>query len=198
MKSKKKLKKLSEELKELQRFKAYVHSRLDKAGIEKNPNGIKSQYGCRIGDRLDIALSSVLDPNSKIAEFNKKKNRISEAFKDQVKMNPTQFLEGYLGRKVETREIISLSKSCIISLMIAYGKHVRPDIIQNNPHPIDKVTTDRLSSLLKMVDISIPEDQVDNIIDMVELIVDKEDKITLADIDKLKRTWEKQQRIELV
>lgn len=82
--------------------------------------------------------------------------------------------------------------------MVAYGKHVRPDIIQNNPHPIDKVTTDMLSTLLKMVNISIPEDHVDNIIDLVELIVDKEDRITLADIDKIKRTWEKQQRIKLV
>lgn len=125
-------------------------------------------------------------------------NRISEAFKDQAKMNTNQFLEGWLGRKVETGEIISISKKGVISLMVAYGKHVRPDIIQNNPHPIDKVTTDMLSTLLKMVNISIPEDHVDNIIDLVELIVDKEDRITLADIDKIKRTWEKQQRIKLV
>lgn len=194
MNSKKRLKKLTEELKELQRFKAYVHNRLDKAGIEKNPNGIKSQYGCRIGDRLDIALQSFSD--KKMQQH--MQNRISEAFKNQAKMNPTQFLESWLGRKVETGEIISLSKKGVLLLMVAYGKHVRPDIIQNNPHPIDKVTTDMLSTLLKMVNISIPEDHVDNIIDLVELIVDKEDKITLADIDKLKRTWEKQQRIVLV
>lgn len=40
----------------LQRFKTYVHERLDAAGIEKEPNGPHSTEGCRVGDRLDIAL----------------------------------------------------------------------------------------------------------------------------------------------
>lgn len=42
--------------KKLRGFKAYVHERLDKAGIEKNPKGPHSLEGCRIGDRLDILL----------------------------------------------------------------------------------------------------------------------------------------------
>lgn len=41
----------------LQAFKDYVHKRLDDAGIEKEPNGEHSKHGCRIGDRLDIALN---------------------------------------------------------------------------------------------------------------------------------------------
>lgn len=40
----------------LQKFKDYVHKRLDDAGIEKEPNGEHSKAGCRIGDRLDIVL----------------------------------------------------------------------------------------------------------------------------------------------
>ena len=43
----------------LQRFKDFVHKRLDDAGIEKNPDGPHSKQGCRIGDRLNIVLSTV-------------------------------------------------------------------------------------------------------------------------------------------
>lgn len=38
-------------------FKSYVHARLDAAGIPANPGGPHSEAGCRIGDRLDIALA---------------------------------------------------------------------------------------------------------------------------------------------
>lgn len=48
---------MKEKIDKLQAFKDYVHQRLDDAGIEKEPNGEHSQHGCRIGDRLDIALS---------------------------------------------------------------------------------------------------------------------------------------------
>lgn len=41
----------------LQAFKDFVHMRLDKMGIEKEPNGEHSKQGCRIGDRLDIVES---------------------------------------------------------------------------------------------------------------------------------------------
>lgn len=47
---------LSGEVAALQRFKAYVHKRLDDAGIPTHPDGPHSKEGCRIGDRLDIAL----------------------------------------------------------------------------------------------------------------------------------------------
>lgn len=40
----------------LQAFKDYVHARLDAAGIPTHPDGPHSKEGCRIGDRLDIAL----------------------------------------------------------------------------------------------------------------------------------------------
>jgi hypothetical protein len=38
-------------------FKAYVHERLDAAGIPTHPNGVHSQAGCRVGDRLDILIA---------------------------------------------------------------------------------------------------------------------------------------------
>lgn len=47
---------LTDRILKLQAFKDYVHQRLDEAGIPKEPNGEHSKAGCRVGDRLDIAL----------------------------------------------------------------------------------------------------------------------------------------------
>jgi hypothetical protein len=38
---------------QLQRFKEYVHQRLDEAGVTGYPEGKHSKAGCRVGDRLD-------------------------------------------------------------------------------------------------------------------------------------------------
>jgi hypothetical protein len=38
---------------ELQRFKDYVHKRLDDAGVTVDPESIHKAEGCRIGGRLD-------------------------------------------------------------------------------------------------------------------------------------------------
>lgn len=43
----------------LLKFKQYVHQRLDEAGVPTHPNGRPSAEGCRVGDRLDIALSAL-------------------------------------------------------------------------------------------------------------------------------------------
>lgn len=51
----------------LQRFKDYVHGRLDAAGVPTHPDGPHSAEGCRIGDRLDIALRTY-DPASEREE----------------------------------------------------------------------------------------------------------------------------------
>jgi len=48
---------LQERIEKLERFKAYVHQRLDDAGVETHPMGPHSAEGCRIGDRLDIVLN---------------------------------------------------------------------------------------------------------------------------------------------
>ncbi len=46
-----------DDLAALQRFKDFVHRRLDEAGVPTHPDGEHSKAGCRIGDRLDIVLS---------------------------------------------------------------------------------------------------------------------------------------------
>lgn len=46
------------EIKKLQAFKDYVHKRLDDAGIPTHPDGEHSKAGCRIGDRLDLVLTT--------------------------------------------------------------------------------------------------------------------------------------------
>lgn len=48
---------LTDRILKLQAFKDYVHLRLDEAGIPKEPGGEHSKAGCRVGDRLDIALT---------------------------------------------------------------------------------------------------------------------------------------------
>ena len=40
----------------LQRFKEFVHHRLDTAGIPTHPDGPHIKEGCRIGDRLDLIV----------------------------------------------------------------------------------------------------------------------------------------------
>lgn len=47
---------------ELWRFKSYVHQRLDEAGVPSHPGGKHSEAGCRIGDRLDLALVGYTKP----------------------------------------------------------------------------------------------------------------------------------------
>lgn len=48
--------KVDEQIAALQKFKDYVHKRLDDAGIPTHPDGEHSKHGCRIGDRLDMVL----------------------------------------------------------------------------------------------------------------------------------------------
>lgn len=47
------------EIDQLRAFKAYVHARLDAAGIPTHPDGEHSKAGCRIGDRLDIVVAAL-------------------------------------------------------------------------------------------------------------------------------------------
>lgn len=47
---------LEARVRELEKFKAYVHQRLDDAGIDTHPDGSHSKEGCRVGDRLDEVL----------------------------------------------------------------------------------------------------------------------------------------------
>lgn len=49
---------LRREVKRLQKFKDYVHLRLDQAGIPADPPSVHRGAGCRVGGRLDIALGT--------------------------------------------------------------------------------------------------------------------------------------------
>jgi len=55
---------------------------------------------------------------------------------------------------------------------------------------IDKVTTDRLDTVLKMLDINLPLGLLDNIIDVVELIEQRGGKVSLDDVSYLRDEWE--------
>lgn len=48
----------SHELEKLGKFKAYVHRRLDEAGIPSDPESPHKAEGCRIGGRLDLVLGA--------------------------------------------------------------------------------------------------------------------------------------------
>lgn len=48
---------LREEVAKLQKFKDYVHKRLDEAGVPADPDSPHRAEGCRIGGRLDIVLA---------------------------------------------------------------------------------------------------------------------------------------------
>lgn len=47
---------MAEQRDALAAFKAYVHRRLDTAGVPTHPDGPHSAQGCRIGDRLEIVI----------------------------------------------------------------------------------------------------------------------------------------------
>lgn len=54
---------------------------------------------------------------------------------------------------------------------------------------IDRVTTERLDMVLRMVGIDLTLEIVDQIIDCVELIETKGGKVTLKDVSKLESQW---------
>jgi hypothetical protein len=60
---------------------------------------------------------------------------------------------------------------------------------QPKQKPIDKVTTSLLSMVLKSVDIYLPSDLLDKIIDAVELLEQKGENVSLKDIAKLESEW---------
>ena len=55
--------------------------------------------------------------------------------------------------------------------------------------PIDNVTVDNLDIALRMCQIQIDKSILDRIIDLVELIEEKGDEISIADVCKLQEEW---------
>ncbi len=54
---------------------------------------------------------------------------------------------------------------------------------------IDNVTCDTLQTVLLMFGLEVPLDLVDNLIDIVELVEEKGDKVSVQDVEKLKSEW---------
>lgn len=61
-----------ERINALQKFKEYVHERLDYAGVPLDPGGPHSANGCRVGDRLDMVLAPFPRGDPKLAVSHKK------------------------------------------------------------------------------------------------------------------------------
>lgn len=59
-------------------FKAYVHRRLDAAGVPAHPNGPHSAEGCRVGDRLDILQRERDEANAAIGNLQKPLDHIAK------------------------------------------------------------------------------------------------------------------------
>ena len=55
--------------------------------------------------------------------------------------------------------------------------------------PIDKVTTENLDIALRMVGIQLDVNIIDKVIDLVELIENKGDDVTIKDVVSLQQTW---------
>lgn len=63
------------------------------------------------------------------------------------------------------------------------------DIEEIEKLPIDKVTTKNLDIALRMVGIQLDINIIDKVIDLVELIENKGDDVTIKDIISLQQTW---------
>lgn len=57
--------------------------------------------------------------------------------------------------------------------------------------PIDNVTVDNLDIALRMCQIQIDKSILDRIIDLVELIEEKADETSIADVCKLQEEWKR-------
>jgi hypothetical protein len=57
----------SQQCEALQKFKAYVHDRLDKMGIPVDPESPHKAAGCRIGGRLDV-VEALQSENTRLLE----------------------------------------------------------------------------------------------------------------------------------
>ena len=97
---------------DVEAFKEYVHKRLDDAGIPTHPDGPHSKAGCRIGDRLDIALAKSATGNVEAVE-----DAISE-FATAVEGSLSSYERGYGARD---REVDEARKELRRAILAAYG-----------------------------------------------------------------------------
>lgn len=60
---------LQKRVESLEAFKAYVHQRLDAAGVPTHPDGPHSAEGCRVGDRLDLLIGERDSAQQAISDY---------------------------------------------------------------------------------------------------------------------------------
>ncbi len=63
-------------------FKAYVHQRLDEAGVATRPEGPHSAQGCRVGDRLDLLVNERDAAKAALAEAQGTANQHKRTIED--------------------------------------------------------------------------------------------------------------------
>ena len=61
---------------------------------------------------------------------------------------------------------------------------------KQNPSPIDKVTVTNLYTAIRMAGYQLDETLIGKIIDLVELLEEKGDAVSIADIIELKKVWD--------
>lgn len=127
---------------ELERFKTYVHQRLDEAGIPTHPDGPHSKEGCRVGDRLDILIQSE-------AQADREADSIAEAnsdLRERVAELEAQ-LEGALNKSDESRIHAFWDRKLVAAQSRAEAaEKEREDVVQalaSSREQIEAVTVDR-------------------------------------------------------
>lgn len=104
------------------------------------------------------------------------KNNIEESIKTQL------VVRGF------TREQLLDNRGLIGAVMDETILHITKN---GGESPIDKVTVNNLSAALRVCGISLKDELIDKIIDLVELIEDKGDQTSLKDLCDLQVEWGK-------
>lgn len=126
---------LEKERDEVQRFKAYVHQRLDSAGVPVDPPSGHKAHGCRIGGRLDVILQ---DRDAAISDNAAK----DKAFAAYVEMYGVQHGD-VSGTETTCPEDDTCECPHVIALNAAFG-HAHPGAALLEEHRKALAEVDRL------------------------------------------------------
>lgn len=110
------LKELVDERDALQRFKDFVHRRLDEMGIPSHPDGEHSKAGCRIGDRLDIVELNYTY-QYKVGQW------LLECFGSEISSDRTERAFRFTEEALELVQSLGLTKDQVLELVeYVYGR----------------------------------------------------------------------------
>lgn len=80
----------NQKIKALEQFKAYVHKRLDDAGVPVDPDSPHKAEGCRIGGRLDVVFAgrdALLAACQMVADFLDLSSISTEEYRAKYNLN---------------------------------------------------------------------------------------------------------------